>query len=362
MRYCCTLFDSNYISFGLALYDSLERHFSAYHLWVLCLDEECYEKLNSLALKNVTLVSLHDIETEEVLNAKKNRSWQEFCWTLGSVFTLYVLERYSYLYHIIYLDADICFFSSPEPIFKEIKDASIMIIPHRFPQRLRYLEENGMYNVQMMYFRKDKQGVDCLRQWVCQCLEWCYARIEDGKMGDQKYLDKWPSHYKSLCVLQNICAGVAPWNMEQYSFSIDNDKPMVNGEPLIFFHYHGFKYFKGGYYIVSSHTYSFTSIHISTIYEPYLQMLAKINEKYGISGKKIDLLQLVFTSIANDCTNLCVQREGAKNIQLGLYKACYRVLYLLIRIFLYVKKHLNILTTKLLGVSITSKMTMEDFL
>ena len=44
----------------------------------------------------------------------------------------------------------------------------------------------------------------CLKKWTNQCLEWCYYKLEDGKMGDQKFLDEWPKLYKSCHIIMKL--------------------------------------------------------------------------------------------------------------------------------------------------------------
>ena len=44
-RVYCTYFDHNYLSRGLALYHSLQRHAPGARLWVLCLSEACHRIL-----------------------------------------------------------------------------------------------------------------------------------------------------------------------------------------------------------------------------------------------------------------------------------------------------------------------------
>ena len=38
-------------------------------------------------------------------------------------------------------------------------------------------------------------------------------------MGDQKYLDEWPDLYSSCHIIENMGAGIAPWNYCQYEIS-----------------------------------------------------------------------------------------------------------------------------------------------
>src|SRR5262249_47896519 len=125
--------------------------------------------------------------------------------------------------HVCYLDADLLFLGSLAPLWGELADASVGIVPHRFPPRLRHLEAFGVYNVQFVYFRRDASGTACLSNWRRDCLAWCYDRIEDDRMGDQKYLDAWPNSYPGVRVVTDIGAGVALWNIEQHRLERDGD-------------------------------------------------------------------------------------------------------------------------------------------
>jgi hypothetical protein len=191
--------------------------------------------------------------------------------------------------HICYLDADICFFSSPEPIYAEIADHSIMIIPHRFPERLKHLEVNGIFNVQMVYFRRDETGLACLSRWKEQCIEWCFYKAEDGKLGDQKYLDEWPMLYgKQLRILECIQAGVALWNVEQYRVSLNHNTIMINNLPLIFYHFHQFKYFAGGIFTDGLKNYSIAWRQVAPIYETYIKNLRSAVKNHELSLPRIN--------------------------------------------------------------------------
>jgi hypothetical protein len=147
---------------------------------------------------------------------------------------------------ITFLDADLAFFSDPGPLFDELGDASIMIVPHRHADRWLELDgEIGPYNSGTFTIRPDTNGLSALRWWRERCLEWCYKRIEDGKFGEQKYLEEFPERFDGVHVLQHPGAGVGPWNSERYTLERRDGCLLVDGLPVIFYHYQSVQLIRG---------------------------------------------------------------------------------------------------------------------
>lgn len=250
MYYFCTYFDHRYLTRGLALFRSLKQHCPAFRLWVLCMDSICYDVLSQLGLSDIYLIALEDFERGdgELLRAKKNRTLIEYYFTCTPSLPLFILNNYPEVDLITYLDADLFFFADPAPIYEEMSDRAIAIIGHHFPPNLRHLEQYGIYNVGWLSFKRDAHAFVCLQWWREQCIRWCYDRIEEGRFADQKYLDKWPSLFQNVVVLRHKGANFAPWNLGNYKIHTDGNCLWVDDEPLIFFHFHGFKQIKDWLY------------------------------------------------------------------------------------------------------------------
>lgn len=276
-RYFCTLFDSNYLLKGVAMLGSLAKYCPGAHVYVLCMDTRAQAILQQLGLAYITCILLSDIEDEALLTAKQDRGVAEYCWTLSPCLPWYVLQNNPHIDFITYLDADLLFYSPVEPLFDEIGDSSIAIIEHRFTPRLQDREVNGRFCVEWVSFRRDVEGLACLSRWREQCIEWCYYRLEEGRMGDQKYLDEWPHRYPSCHILQHPGAGIAPWNYAQYHFGQDSlGQITVESVPLIFYHFHQFQLLDDGGYERLSAFYTSECIEPSLVYETYETILKTI--------------------------------------------------------------------------------------
>ena len=248
-RQFCTLFDVNYLPRGLVLYRSLERTAIDFRLHVFCMDEESEHVLRRLSLPRLVVVPLRELERydAELLAVKPTRTQVEYCWTATPAVCLYVLDADPDAAAVTYLDADLMFFSDPEALFDEMGNAATMIVPHRYAPEHRWKEpESGTFNVEWLTFRRDPDGVAALQWWHDQCIEWCYFRVEDGKMGDQKYLDEFPSRFARVHLLEHPGGGLAPWNVTNHELGGTLEHVLVDGQPLVFFHYHSLRLYRPG--------------------------------------------------------------------------------------------------------------------
>ncbi|MEM6318753.1 MAG: glycosyl transferase [Bacteroidota bacterium] len=277
----CTLFNSFYLSRGLVTYESLIRAEPDAHLYIVTFDDKAFEVLTQLNLKQATLIPLTTLEKEvpELLAVKADRGFGEYCWTSSSVSTHYIIQKYR-LNQCTYIDADMYFYQSPKILLEEIpSEYSAMITEHRYaPHHQKLGELRGRYCVQFMVFDNDEQGMKVLTWWKDACLDWCYNRMEDGKFGDQKYLDSWTQDFAGVWELQHLGGGVAPWNMEQYDFFEQNgriqlrDKQSKKEYPLVFFHYHGLKFFDNGK-VYPKGRYTISDAANCLLFEPYIAAL-----------------------------------------------------------------------------------------
>lgn len=302
MTHYCTLFDRNYLYRGMALHSSLLKHAKPFTLWILALDENTYAILKALKLACVKLLTLKDIEDKALLKVKPTRTQVEYYWTLTPCLPLYLLTKYSQIPMITYLDADLYFFSSPTPIFKEFRDASVAITEHRYSPAYRHYENtSGKYNVQFLTFRNNDVGRRVLSWWRARCLEWCYQRFEDGKFGDQRYLDDWPTRFKGIHIIKHLGAGLAPWNVKNYKLRADDHRVYVNDALLIFFHFHGFRLYSKSSFALA--TYSLTGQESKLVYRPYLQSLSKAIDSVALAEPHFswgfNLIPLLPSRLAN---------------------------------------------------------------
>ena len=295
MRYnYCTLFDSGYLSRGLLLYSSLMKHSKDAWLYVFAFDDKSLEILKKMNLPQMTIVSLKEFEDLELLKVKPSRSRAEYCWTCSSSTILYVLNNFK-VSNCTYIDADMVFYSNPSILIEGMGDNSVSIIKHRYTEKYDQSKLSGIYCVQFMTFKKNKDGLKALNWWRDRCLEWCYNRREDGKFGDQKYLDDWLTRFEGIHIIKNLGAGVAPWNVQQYRIFKKDGKLFgeIGGEDVevIFYHYHALKYFSKDKVYLGG--YKLNKAEIGIIYTPIINKLHSINKKlerdFGMKNREIDV-------------------------------------------------------------------------
>ncbi len=278
----CTLFNASYLSRGVVLYQSLEKYASRFHLYVIAFDEDCALVLEEMRLPNLTIIRLKDFENAHLLNAKSNRTITEYCWTCSSASIKYCIDTFD-LENCTYIDADMEFFQDPAIIINRFPDANCIITPHRYSPPYDQSRESGKYCVQFVYFKKNDDGMKLLNWWVDSCIEWCYNRVEEGKFGDQKYLDRFKELGVGVYDADEDMDGLAPWNIDRYSVWRENNEVIAtsNLEKVkfkpIFYHFHGLKIFSNQIVQYTGHLYELNKDSIENLYQPYVARLLNVS-------------------------------------------------------------------------------------
>lgn len=280
----CTLFNANYLSRGLALYESLQAVCPDAHLYVFAFDDKTYEYLKMISPKNLTVISLKEFEDEKLLGIKNTRSAAEYCWTCTPSTILYAIKKYN-LDNCTYVDADMYFYSNPEVLVNEMNGKSVLITEHRYTAQYDQTTKSGKYCVQFITAHNTPEGLEVMEWWRNACIDWCYARHEDGKFGDQKYLDDWMTRFRSVHELQHLGGGIAPWNVQQYKFELKSGK--IVGKEIttakqfeaVFFHFHGLKFFDNDFVSLTDSGYEISKSVIELFFKPYVRTLMRIKNE-----------------------------------------------------------------------------------
>lgn len=290
MRHFCTYADHRFLPRALALVESLRRNGGEFRLWFLCLSPECFERLNRLADANIEVVNLEELEICDpaLLAVKPERSHAEYIFTLTAAWMVFLFGRHPQIDLLTYLDADLYFFGNYEGVFAELGDASIGIIEHRHAwldsDRLQY----GRFNVGWVSIRRDEEGLRCVQRWREQCIEWCHDRVEDGKFGDQKYLDEWPERYRRVKIIDHPGANLAPWNLGRHKVGGTKALPTADGRPVIFYHFTNMWRRQPRYVWTGLGDYDIASptreMAVKILYKPYLGAIKRVNRRLHIAG------------------------------------------------------------------------------
>jgi hypothetical protein len=271
LEHYVTLFDSLFLPQGLALHASLKRHAGPFRLWVLCMDERAKQVLDELGEPTITTVALANVETPELLAIKPGRSKVEYCWTMTPFTPTIVFDREPLAKRVTYVDADVFLLKSPAPIFEEFERSgkAVMITDHAYDPELDVSMVSGQYCVQFMTFVRDACE-PVRRWWQDECVKWCFHKAEDGKLGDQKYLDDWPARFGNLVhVLSQLDVLLAPWNARRFPYS-----------RAIAWHFHGLRLLRDNKVLLHG-ALPLPKVVYRAVYEPYVKELGRSLNRLG---------------------------------------------------------------------------------
>ncbi|MEW6571476.1 MAG: glycosyl transferase, group 1 [Nitrospirota bacterium] len=248
----CTIVTKSHLAHARALADSLATHDPQSRIFALLADRiDGYFDAGKESFELITLEELKD--QEDIQRMCFYYSPPELCFSLRAWLHEYMMEKTT-VSKWIYLDADIVVYHSLQRISDQLDNTSILLSPHLLSinppssvnvKSIRKLESyllrnGGIYNGGFLGLRRTEESQAFVR-WFKDHLRFYGFDNRPMQSGDQFWLTYIPLYFREVSVLRNPGANLAFWNLyERMIEKDDSGKILVDGEPLLFFHFAGF--------------------------------------------------------------------------------------------------------------------------
>ena len=269
----CTLFDKNYLVFGLALHQSLLKNASEFTLYILAMDKDCEKILKELNLRSAVVIALDSVVDENYQFVYEQMSFAQICWTCQPLLCKYILNHFQ-VHSITYLEADSYFFDNPDKLIQQIGENAISLVPHRYSEGRDQSKIAGIYCVQFNFFKNSSNARTILQDWEDNCLK--YDKNKRRYLPGQLCLDTWPTRFDGVKIIEDIGAGAAPWNLASYDVSKVDDNPCIDKCRINFYHFHELAFYRENQVYISS--YGISSDALEIIYKPYIHELVRLKK------------------------------------------------------------------------------------
>jgi hypothetical protein len=238
-----TICATNYVGKALALRQSYLAYHTESDFYILIVDREhnrfkCLESdVNILWVEDLGITDFsHYAMKFDIIELNTN--------VKASILSL-LLQKYNM---VLYLDPDIYFYGTLQPVLRELESHSIVVTPHtlapvmdgKVPSDIDFLRM-GSFNLGFVGVAKCEEAFRFLDWWSKRCLEFGFYEPQIGLAVDQKWIDLVPSFFPGLKILRDPGLNVAFWNLHERAISRQDKMWVVNKEwPLRFFHFSSF--------------------------------------------------------------------------------------------------------------------------
>lgn len=147
---------------------------------------------------------------------------------------------------VIYFDPDIRLYGPLDGMVRLLKDHTCVLTPHitapiddgRFPDEITFLQ-SGSYNLGFAALNRGAETDRLIAWWERRLREECVVDLARGLFVDQKWMNLAPSLFEGVHICRNPGWNVAYWNLPGRAVEARDGRILVNGEPLLFFHFSG---------------------------------------------------------------------------------------------------------------------------
>ena len=154
---------------------------------------------------------------------------------------------------------------------------------------MKFAPTVGSFNAGFAGFRNSATGREAVDLWARLCLESCSAHTTDETYADQRYLDDLIAAFPTGRASDHPGLNAAPWNIGRYDVSGQDGRVLLDGQPLLLYHFQGLRLLNRRWVDLYSGDLRLDPVIRRQIYRPYLQQLAEAYRRLRACRPGFDL-------------------------------------------------------------------------
>ncbi|MET0394931.1 MAG: hypothetical protein ABW019_17435 [Chitinophagaceae bacterium] len=254
MTIAFTLCSNNYLAEAKTLGDSILAHNPGWKFVIGLVDRKS-------AAIDYSPYAAFDIIEAETIGIENFRSMVQR-YNIVELNTSVKADYFDYLFRthaggplsVFYFDPDIVVYHPLDILETALQHHDMVLTPHILSPmpddglhpNEQLLLQCGIYNLGFAGLRKSDASLQLIDWWKYRLHHYCYSRPGAGLFVDQLWMNFAPYLFGSCFILKHPGANAAYWNLHERTFSSQDDKWLVNGEPLLFYHFSALSYSKPG--------------------------------------------------------------------------------------------------------------------
>ena len=235
---------NNYFPYVRILFDSAQKHHPEVDLF-LCLADEVRADVD-LGIAGVEIIPAAELGIENFPDFAFRYDIMEFNTAVKPFVMRHLIQVRDYT-EVVYLDPDIELFAPMKSVFEAFAaGADFVLTPHLtapaefsdFPNDVGIMKA-GIYNLGFIALNNSSSAIAFLQWWERKLRFQCINQQDQGVFVDQKFVDLLPAFQENVTILRDHTLNVAYWNLDQRQLEQTETGWLVDGKPLVFFHFSG---------------------------------------------------------------------------------------------------------------------------
>lgn len=260
-----TIVAKNYLPLAYAQAETLKTYHPEIGYTILLADDG--EDLD-IDAQPYPIVTLDVLNISDINDMAFKYNLTEFCTAVKPYYINYLFKKGNK--KVIYLDPDVCVFSSLVPIVNELDKASIVLTPHIITPEINYtgtiteslLLHVGVFNCGFIAVANTAAGEHFIKWWTNRLTDKAFQDKIESLHTDQKWVDLTPAFYPGeVQISADMGRNMAFWNLHERRLIYNVDGHHIvenrfNDEKyrLMLFHFAGYDIENAGTVIHKNHS------------------------------------------------------------------------------------------------------------